>query len=105
MRTITVGTSPIQLLHPNADRVRWTITYTPSSIANDNTGLIFIGRGFIPNATVGDPNQGDVLNSGSSIEEKKQFAEDSLPYKGAIWIVSNSASQQVTVDEQSVGDQ
>lgn len=63
-----------------------------------------MGRGFIPNATVGDPNQGDVLNSGSSIEEKKQYAEDSLPFKGAIWIVSDTASQQITVDEQNEGD-
>ncbi len=71
MRTITVGTNPIQLLHPNANRLRWTITYTPSSIAAGNTGKLFVGRGFIPNASVGDANQGDVLNAGSSIEEKK----------------------------------
>lgn len=104
MRTLTVGTSPIQLLHPNAKRVRWTLTFTPASIAAGNTGKIFVGRGFVPNATVGDANQGDVLNSGSSIEEKKAFDTDSLPYKGAITVVSDTAAQQITVDEQSEGD-
>ena len=104
MRTLTIGTTPVQLFHPNANRLRWTLSFTPSSIAAGNTGLIFVGRGFIPNATVGDANQGDVLNAGASIEEKKQFDGDTLPYKGAIWIVANSASQQVTADEQASGD-
>ncbi len=100
MRTITVGTSAIQLLHPNANRTRWTLTFTPSSIAAGNTGKIFVGRGFVPIATVGDANQGDVLNAGSSIEEKKSYKEDDQPYKGAVWIISDTASQQITVDEQ-----
>lgn len=104
MRTIIIGTSAIQLLHPNVNRVRWTLSFTPSSIASGNTGKIFVGRGFIPIATVGDANQGDVLNAGASIEEKKVYAEDSQPYKGPIWIISDTASQQVTVDEQSAGD-
>lgn len=101
MQTIVVGTAPIQLLHPNINRIRWTVQYTPSSIASGNTGRIFIGRGFIPNATVGDSNQGDVLNAGAGIEEKKAYQTDTLPWKGNIWIVSDTASQQVTFDEQS----
>lgn len=104
MRTITIDTTPTVLLSSNAKRVRWTITFTPSSIVAGNTGLIFIGRGFTPNAVAGDANQGDVLNAGSSIEEKKQFEGDTLPYKGMIFIVSNTASQQVTVDEQNEGE-
>lgn len=104
MRTEIIGTTPKVILNANTKRVRWSLQFAPSSVNPTNTGFIFVGRGFIPNATIGDPNQGEVLNSGAYIEEKKQFAEDTLPYKGAIWAVSGTADQQVVIDEQSEGD-
>lgn len=104
MLTKTIGTNPIQLLPPNANRARWTLEFTPSSIASGNTGHVFVGRGFIPNAVVGDPNQGDVLNAGSSIEEKLQYPNDPALWKGSVWIVADAASQQITYDEQALGE-
>ncbi len=102
MRTIIVGTTPQLLLAGNAQRARWTIQYTPSSIAAGNNAIVFVGRGFTPVATVGDANQGDVLNPGAAIEEKKQYDGDTLPYKGPIYIVASGAGQQITVDEQNI---
>ncbi|MBU6430903.1 MAG: hypothetical protein KGJ58_01675 [Patescibacteria group bacterium] len=104
MRTIFINTTPQILSNTTPKRVRWTAEFTPTSIVAGNTGHIFIGRGFIPNAVVGDPNQGDVLNAGSSIEEKKNYKEDSLPYKGVIWVVADAANQQITFDEQLEGE-
>ena len=104
MRTIFIGTAPQILSNANATRLRWALEFTPSSIVAGNTGLIYIGRGFVPNAVVGDPNQGDVMNPGSAIEEVKAFAEDTRPYKGTIWAVANVINQQITYDEQNAGE-
>ena len=101
MQTITIGTTPLILLNPNKNRVRWSFQFVPSSIISGNTGKIYLGRGFIPNATDGDPNQGESLIAGAAIEEKKQFKEDVLPYKGPIWIVASAASQIAVLEEQS----
>lgn len=100
MQIITVGTAPLNILQANPKRVRWTIQFEPSSIIAGNTGLIYVGRGFIPNAVKGDPNQGEILNPGSAIEEKKQYEGDALPFKGGIWIVSDTAAQSLVMDEQ-----
>lgn len=99
MQTIFIGTTPQLIFPAQKSRVRWTIEFMPASIVAGNTGKVFVARGFVPNAVVGDPNQGDVLNAGASIEEKKQYADDSLPYKGSIWVVADTANQQCTIDE------
>lgn len=101
MVTLTVNKNTLTRLDPNPKRARWTITFTPSSIAAGNTGKIFVGRGFTPNPTVGDPNQGDVLNAGSQIEEKASFPNDPSVFLGPIVFVSDTDGQQITLDEQS----
>lgn len=101
MVTITINKNTLVRIDPNAKRARWTVTFTPSSIAAGNTGKIFVGRGFTPNPTVGDPNQGDVLNSGSSIEEKAGYPGDPSVYTGTVTFVSDTDGQQITLDEQS----
>lgn len=100
MRQYTIGTSPVLISGPNPKRLRFTFEFTPSSVIAGNTGLIFFGRGFIPNAVLNDPNQGDVLNAGASIEEVKSFDGDTRPYKGALWAVSDTADQIITYDEE-----
>ncbi len=90
----------MQLSSPNKNRVRFVIEFTPSSIVAGNTGRIYIGRGFIPSATIGDPNQGDVLNSGSFIEESAAYVGDTMPFKGALWAIADAANQQITYDEE-----
>lgn len=104
MQTLAIGTTPVVLLNPNTKRVRWFIQFIPSSIVAGNTGHLFIGRGFIPNATISDPNQGEVLNAGSAIEEKAQYVNDPSVWLGIIWIVADAPGQQIIVDEQSTAD-
>lgn len=72
----------------------------PTGVAAGNTGKVFIGRGFIPNAVVGDPNQGEILIAGSVIDDEKGFVGDTKPYKGIIWAVADTANQECTFDEE-----
>lgn len=102
MQTVYIGTKPLELSSPNVARLRWSLEFKPSSIVAGNTGLIYVGRGFVPNAVDGDPNCGDVLNAGSFIDEAAAFQGDTLPFKGAIWAVSDTANQECTYDEETV---
>ncbi|MGH7174805.1 MAG: hypothetical protein ACREGR_00400, partial [Minisyncoccia bacterium] len=104
MRTVFIGTNPVLLSSPNARRRYWTLEFTPSSIVAGNTGHVFVGRGFVPTATIGDPNQGDVLNPGAAIDETPTYAGDPSVYKGEIWAVADAANQQCTYDEQTESD-
>ena len=104
MRTVFIGTTPQQLSAPNATRKFWTLEFTPSSIVAGNTGHVFVGRGFIPSATIGSPDQGDVLNAGAAIVEDMNFNGDPGVYKGAIWAVADTVGQQCTYDEQRADD-
>lgn len=104
MRTVTIGTVPILLYDANKTRTRWTIQFIPSSIITGNTGKIYVGRGFVPTATDGDANSGEILNAGSSIEEKKQWDADVLPWKGQIWVVASIAGQICEADQQTSVD-
>lgn len=72
-----------------------------TGIIAGNTGKIYIGRGFTPNAVDGDPNAGDILLQASAIEEKKNYENDVLPFKGMIFAVASAAGQVVTIDEQT----
>lgn len=101
MKLQTIGTTPVCILPANDKRRRWYIQFIPSSIQANNTGLIFLGRGFQPVATVGHASQGEVLNAGAAIEEVKEFMDDSRPYKGNIFIVSDTAGQQCVVEEEA----
>lgn len=104
MRTVTIGTTVTLLANANPARRRWSLQFVPSSIIAGNTGKVYIGRGFTPTATDGDANQGDVLSAGSSIEEKKAFPDDVLPWKGMLWFVASAAGQILVFDEQSASD-
>ena len=98
MRTITVGTTPVELANAEISRIRWELGYVPGSVIAGNTGNIFVGRGFIPTATLGAPNMGDVMDPGSTIVEEKKYDGDALPYKGPIWAVSDTPGQVITFE-------
>lgn len=102
MRQITIGATAVELSSPNAQRNRWILEFTPTSIISGNTGRIFVGRGFIPTGVLNDPNQGDVLNAGAYINESKAFDADTLPFKGALWAISDTAGQVCTYDEETL---
>ena len=100
MITKTVGTTPEILLNPNPKRRRWWIQFLPNTVASGNTGLIFLGMGHVPIATVGHPQQGEVLIPSASKEEVEQYLGDPIVYKGAIWIVSDTATQTINYEEE-----
>lgn len=102
MRTVFIGTTPILLSGANKDRQYWRLEFTPSSIVAGNAGHVFVGRGFVPNASIGDPNQGDVLNPGAFVDEETQFPGDSSVFKGPVWVVADAANQQCTYDEKNL---
>jgi hypothetical protein len=67
-------------------------------IAAGNTGRIHLGRNFIPNTTVGDPNSGDVLVQGSEMSEVKAYADDEI-FTHEIWAQASAAAQQIQVEQ------
>lgn len=69
-----------------------------TGIAAGNTGRVHIGRGFVPNSTVGDPNSGDILVQGSEMSESKSYPEENI-HQAEIWLVASAAAQQVSVEE------
>lgn len=73
----------------------------PSSVDSNNTGRVHIGKGFQPNISVGDPNQGEVLIQSAYIEEIKEFEADLKPYKGPIWGRSSANNQTILLEEET----
>ncbi len=101
MLTIIINKNSLVTLPTNPKRNKFLLEFTPSSIAAGNTGKIFVGRGFTPVPTVGDPNQGEVLNAGSEILETANYAGDPNVTQSSITIVSDTDGQQITIDDQS----
>lgn len=75
------------------------IQFISTSIDAGNTGIVFIGRGQQPTANIASNNAGEMMTQGSAIEEVKSFDGDPRPFKGALWAVSDTASQEVEVQE------
>ena len=94
----SVGTTPVKVLDYNALRVGWRVTMLSSGIAAANTGRIHLGRNFVPNATVGDPNSGDVLVQGSEMSEEKAYPDDEV-FIGELWAIGSAAAQQIQVEQ------
>lgn len=100
-RRIVVGTTPELLADYNKNRASISVIFLPTDIVPGNTGKIFLGKGFTPTATVGDPTQGDVLLQGSELADASAYQNDSSVFKGQYWAVADTPGQIVTVDESS----
>lgn len=98
-RRILIGTTPELIYNSNPRRVRWTFQFVPSSIQAGNTGRVHVGKGFPPGTVLGSPNQGDVLNAGSAMEERAQFPNDPSHYTGQVWATASAADQECVVEE------
>ena len=96
---ITVGTTAVLLLNPNPKRRYFLIQFISTSIDAGNTGIVFIGRGQQPTAAIASENSGEMMTQGSAIEEIKSFEGDPRPFKGALWALSDTASQELEVQE------
>tara|TARA_Y100000310_G_scaffold77974_1_gene74536 strand:- start:1814 stop:2134 length:321 start_codon:yes stop_codon:yes gene_type:complete len=99
-RNVTVGTAAVLVFNENSNRTGVTIQMYPTGVASGNTGTVAVGKGFQPSTTVGAPNAGLILNAGATFIESKD--SEGLPvFKGQIWVISDSASQQLFVEETS----
>lgn len=100
-RRIVVGTTPVLLADYNKNRASISVIFLPTDIVAGNTGKIFLGKGFTPTSTVGDPTQGDILLQGSELSDASSYQNDSSIFKGQYWAIADVAGQVVTVDETS----
>ena len=100
MPIILVGTTPVLLLNPNKERKRLMVQMQPSSVDTANTGIVFIGFGAQPVATVGNANQGETLVQAAYIDQPPGGAKLDRRYKRAVWAVADAASQSVVVEEE-----
>lgn len=98
-RIYTVGTSPVLLARDNPNRASIGVSMPPTSVVAANTGIVYVGKGFPPVATVGAPNSGDPINQGTQLQETAGFSGDPTLFRGQLWAVSDTAGQQVVVDE------
>lgn len=102
-RQFSVGTTPVLLANGNSKRTAITVSFLPTSISSANTGVVYIGKGSPPVATVGGPTSGDPIGQGSQWQEVGQYQGDPNVFTGALWAVSDTAAQIVTVDETVAG--
>jgi len=98
-RRYSIGTSPDIIANDKPNRGSISITMIPSSIESGNTGRVHVGKGFPPSATLGAPNQGDMLTQGTSVTDIPQFLGDPSLFKGQWWAIASAAGQIITVDE------
>jgi hypothetical protein len=98
-RRYVVGTSPVLIANDNKARASISITMLPTAVESGNTGRVHVGKGFIPTATLGAPNQGDILLQGTTISDVPQFEGDPSLFKGQWWAIADTPNQILTVDE------
>lgn len=98
-RRFSVGTSPVLLAQSNPNRGSITVSMPPTSVISGNTGVVFVGKGFVPQAVTGAPNSGDPINQGSQVTDVPQFDGDPSLFKGQWWAISDTADQVLIVDE------
>lgn len=102
MAVRTIGTNPVQVAWYNPKRRVLSVQFLPASIAAANTGLVFGKWGSAPKADAASNTWDFVLNPGSAdgtnIDESAPIAQR----KGDLWLVSDTAGQQVNVDEHNV---
>lgn len=99
-RRHTVGTTPVIIAQDNIDRASINISMIPTSIESANTGVVYLGKGFVPRATTGAPSSGDPISQGTQVTDVPQFDGDPSIFKGQWWAVADTADQQIIVDEQ-----
>lgn len=101
-KRVTVGTSPVLIARDNVNRASINISMIPSSIESGNTGVVYLGKGFVPQAVTGSPSSGDPISQGSQITDVPQFDGDPSIFKGQWWAVADTADQEIIIDEQYI---
>lgn len=98
-RRFVVGTAPVLVADYNKYRSSISIIFLPTNIEAGNTGNLFVGKGFVPTATVGAPTQGDILQQAGEVSDVGTYKGDTSVFKGQYWVVASIANQVIFVDE------
>jgi hypothetical protein len=98
VKRFSVGTTPVQLLLAKETRTQYIVLFPSKAKESGNTGILYVGVGFVPNPTAGS------LSAGHSMQAGEQFGEEvSAPNlavsKDAIYAVASTSSQIVEVYE------
>lgn len=99
MAKILISTTVKQLLPPNPKRIGWELQFVPSTIVASNTGIIFLSVDKIPKADTAGENNESMLNAGSAIARNLVNGDPAAEIQGAVWAISDTASQQATLKE------
>lgn len=76
-----------------------SVQFLPSSIVAGNTGLIFGKWGSAPKADANSNTYDFVLNAGAADGTNLDESLKEAPQKGDLWLISDTAAQQVNVIE------
>lgn len=99
MAKLIVTTTPQQVLPPNPRRTSFEIQYVPASVIATNTGLVFLAINKIPSANSAGENNEHILISGASLTRALALGDSVAEVTGALWAISDTADQQLTLKE------
>lgn len=102
MPRIVVGTLPKQIAWYNLKRRMWELQFLPASIIATNTGKIYIKRGSAPKADDNSNTWDYLLNAGASVGDNVDNQQKESPWKGDVWVISDTADQVCTIEESNI---
>ena len=99
-----VGTTPQEFAPENKKRGSLVVQVIPSSIVAGNTGLVFGKFGSAPVANLTSGTWDFVLSQGASDGTNLYETRDRAILTKSLWLVSDTASQQVNVTETTLDE-
>lgn len=102
MARISVGLDPVQVAGANPRRHQITVQLLPNTISPGNTGLVFGKFGSAPVASLSSNTWDFVLNAGAADGSNFYDASNEAFNRQELWLVSDTAGQEVNVVETSV---
>ncbi len=96
-----IGTNPVQVAPRNTKRITIQVQLLPNNIAAGNTGLVFGKFGSAPVASLESNTWDFVLNAGALDGDNVYSSRDRAMLEQELWLVSDTAAQEVNVVERS----
>lgn len=94
-----IGTTPVQVALRNTQRATLSVEYLPSSIQAGNVGLVYGKFGSAPVASLTSNSWDFVLNPGAQGGVNVFQSRDEALIQQDLWIISDTAAQEVNVVE------
>lgn len=102
MSVRSISTNPIQVATANPNRHSITVQLIPKSIAAGNTGFVYGKFGSAPVASATSNTWDFVLNAGALDGSNLYEAAGAAHLKMDLWLIADTADQQVNVVERSL---